>query len=355
MSARLLVMGAGTGAGNAFIRSVTAGDRSLGIVGCHDDRFVLKGSLAPRNYLLPASHAPRFAPALRRVIEAERVDLVVPTSDGAIGALARQRAWLGRRVFLPRSPVLRLCRDKYALAVRLAARGVPVPVTYPVTGLDRLAGIFRRLRSPARAWCRVRTGSASLAAGPVTGPEQARAWIRYWATTRGVPVTAFTLSEYLPGRDFFAQGLWKDGALVLVKTCERVSYWVGGSQPSGVSSVSHLAKTVRAPAVVEVCAAAIRAIDRAATGTFNFDLKENAAGIPCLTEINAGRFPSGTRLLEVGKHNLAAAYVRLALGDAVDVGEPYDVADDYYSVRDLDTLAGLYHADELFEGIEDAR
>jgi hypothetical protein len=30
------------------------------------------------------------------------------------------------------------------------------------------------------------------------------------------------------------------------------------------------------------------------------------------------------------------------------------VAADYYMVRDLDTLPGVFHADEFFEGVEDA-
>jgi hypothetical protein len=32
-----------------------------------------------------------------------------------------------------------------------------------------------------------------------------------------------------------------------------------------------------------------------------------------------------------------------------------DVAEGYYTVRDLDTLPGIFHAEELFEQIHDAR
>ena len=32
-----------------------------------------------------------------------------------------------------------------------------------------------------------------------------------------------------------------------------------------------------------------------------------------------------------------------------------DVAEDCYTVRDFDTVPGIFHADELFEGIDDAR
>jgi hypothetical protein len=54
----------------------------------------------------------------------------------------------------------------------------------------------------------------------------------------------------------------------------------------------------------------------------------------------------------VGKHNLPLTFVRLALGEPVGLREEYDAVDDYYLVRDLDTRPGVFHADELFEGIE---
>jgi len=190
----------------------------------------------------------------------------------------------------------------------------------------------------------------------VMRPEQARSWIAYWSEMRGVPATSFILSEYLPGRDFSCQAVWKAGTLVLVKTCERLSYFGGGGNPSGTSSISQLAKTVFAPEVVAVCTAAIRAIDPHASGTFNFDLRENSRGVPCLTEINAGRFPSGTSIFDLtGRSNLAATFVRVALDEPVRLRETYDPAEGYYTVRDLDTLTGVFRADELFDKIVDAR
>jgi hypothetical protein len=50
---------------------------------------------------------------------------------------------------------------------------------------------------------------------------------------------------------------------------------------------------------------------------------------------------------------MAATYVRLARGETVTIPEPYDVAEDWYMVRDLDTLPGIFHGEDLFAGIED--
>src|SRR5260370_12419326 len=95
---------------------------------------------------------------------------------------------------------------------------------------------------------------------------------------RGVTASSFILSEYLPGRDFGCQSLWKDGQLVLVKTYERLSYLGSGSQPAEVSSVAALAKTVFEPRVVETRAEAIRALDRKASCLSSTELKENSDG-----------------------------------------------------------------------------
>ena len=78
--------------------------------------------------------------------------------------------------------------------------------------------------------------------------------------------------------------------------------------------------------------------------------------MPCVTEINVGRLLSGTTIFDlVGRHNMAATYVRLALDEPVAIGDPYDVAPDHFMVRDLDTLPEIFHGDTLFDGVEDAR
>ena len=75
-----------------------------------------------------------------------------------------------------------------------------------------------------------------------------------------------------------------------------------------------------------------------------------------ITEINAGRFSLSTNVYDlVGRHNMAVTYVRLALGDQVAIREQYDVAEDYYMVRDLDTLPGIFHAEAFLGGMIDAR
>lgn len=354
MSGRLLVLGAGTAATNNFVRSLRDGDSTLGIIGCHDDRFVLKRSTADRNYLIPSATRPAFVRALCRIIRAERITLVIPNSDADVRTIARLRSRLPCRVFLPSMRSIELCQNKYRLNQTLAGRGVPVPATVPVRDLAGVAALFRRVARGSRAWCRIGRGTGSIGAVPVTSPEQARTWIRCWAGLRGIRPSAFLLSEYLPGRDFGCITLWRDGGLVLAKTCERLSYLGAGAYPGRVSSVAMLAKTVNEPGVVQICVDAVRAADPRPTGAFSVDLRENAHGVPCVTEINVGRLSSGLNIFDVtGKHNLALTFVRLGLGQPSEITDPYDVVEDYYMLRDVDTLPAIFHADDFFDGIEE--
>jgi len=353
---RVLVMRAGTGSSNNLVRSLHAVSDDVTVIGCHSDRFHLRRSEADRNYLIPLRDHPDLAHALHFVIAKERVNVVIPTTDDDVRTVSDVRASLPCRAFLPAPATIALCQDKYALSSKLEAVGVPVPRTLAISHLDEVEELFARLAPATRVWCRVRKGTGSLGATAVSSVEQARGWIGYWTEMRGIAVTDFTLSDYLPGRDFACQSVWKDGRVVLLKTTERVAYFGGAGGPSGVSSIGGIHKTVREPEVADICVAAVRAIDPAASGAFSIDLKVDRCGRPCVTEINVGRFLTGSPIFDLtGKHNMTATYVRLALDQPVQIDEPYDVTESYYMIRDLDTLPAILHADELSEGIEDAR
>jgi biotin carboxylase len=357
MKSHVLVTGAGTGAANNLIRSLKAALPSLVVVGGHHDRFVVTQSAADRNYLLSIDTPARMLRGLRRIVDTEAIDLRLPSTDVEVRTVSQIRGKIPCRVFLPRHSTIERCQDKYRLARFLRQAGVPVPDTYPVTRGAGMAAVFRRLTAAQPlVWCRARHGNGAVGAAPVRTLEQARSWVAYWKDMRGIRERGFTLAQYLPGRDFGCQSLWKGGRLVLIKTFERLSHVVRGSEASRVSSLAALTKMVHEPRVVEVCEEAIRRLDGRASGVFCVDLKEDADGVPCITEINAGRFSMSTNVYDLtGKYNMALAYVQLALGRCDVPPGTYDVVEDHYMVRDLDIPPGVLSADALFDGIIDAR
>ena len=103
---------------------------------------------------------------------------------------------------------------------------------------------------------------------------------------------------------------------------------------------------------MDICRAAINALSRRASGAFSVDLKENRAGLPCITEINAGRFFIGmTAFDQISAHGTATTFVALALNDPVALSYSYVTRPDYYVVRDLDILPGVFSAEDLFKTI----
>jgi glutathione synthase/RimK-type ligase-like ATP-grasp enzyme len=353
---RLLVLGAGTAAAENLLASLRHGDPSLVVLGAHEDRFVLRHSGADGRHLLPPPRTRGFVRALRGLTRDRGIDLVIPTSDVHVQVLSLARRQLAGKVFLPGSTMVDLCRDKYALISVLRRRGLAAPETHRITGRKSIDRIFARLGGKGPLFCRPRTGTCSRGGAAVSSPEEAWSWIRIWETMQGIPARSFTLAEYLPGRQIACQSVWRRGRMVLANTFERVAYFGVDNIPSGVTSLASLAKTVVEPDVVALCRQAIGAASPRASGAFSVDVKEDAHGRPHVTEINAGRLFMGmTAFDRILKHNMTLTWVRLALGQDVGLAEEYDTVDGYYMVRDLDMPPGLFHSEELFEGIEEAR
>ena len=139
--------------------------------------------------------------------------------------------------------------------------------------------------------------------------------------------------------------------MIRTQAVEALSYFAAGNNPSGIFSLSNLAKTVAAPEAVKVAISAVEAVEKRPSGTFFIELREAANGVPSITEINAGRFPSGvTALLAIGEDNMVEAFAAAAIGAKVPVAaEPYGSASEYYMVRDIDALPAVFPAAELLK------
>jgi carbamoyl-phosphate synthase large subunit len=363
MTCRLLITNAGTGATGNLMRSLVQTRSDLFLVGCHSDRFLLKKSPANRNFLIPpfgegSAGEPAFERVLRTILRQERIDVTIPGNDRDARALAaiHEREPLSCRTLLPAARTIDGCQDKCELSLYLRERGIPAPRTYALTDALSVREAWDALQPRDLAWCRIRRGFASRGATKVRDPEQAWAWISYWHVMRGVPVEEFTLCEFLPGRDYNVQAVYLRGRTVLMKMSERLSYLNADQHASGMASTPAVAKTVWIPAAFDACEAALRSLEPEISGVFSIDLKENESGVPCITEINAGRFAMITSLYDLTpRYSMADTYLRLAVGDPVDIDDARENPGEYYLLRELDTLPSVMHRDELFEGVERIR
>jgi carbamoyl-phosphate synthase large subunit len=109
-----------------------------------------------------------------------------------------------------------------------------------------------------------------------------------------------------------------------------------------------VARTVHRADVNDVATRAILAADGSPHGVFCVDLKENAAGVPLVTEINCGRFFTTSNFYAHCGVNFPHLYVRLGMGEHVPALPPYDaVPAGWWWVRMVDMGFALVKGDDF--------
>lgn len=335
---RILVTGAGGAAAANFVHSLRLAPERFYVVGTDASKYHLELSPVDARYLLPRADDPGYLDELNALVEAEGVDVVHPQPEQEVLFLSREHERVQAATFLPRVETVAICQDKATFAARVAEAGLPAPRFARAVDEDSLRQATASiLETREQAWVRAVRGAGARASLPVSSPDQAAAWIRYWIEQRGLGFADFMVSEFLPGREFAFQSVWVDGELVTSAARERLEYVFGHLMPSGQSSSPSVARTVHRDDVNELASRAVTAVDAEATGVFCVDLKEDEEGRPLVTEINAGRFFTTSNFLAEAGANMPYEYVRLALGESPDELPRFDAVEpDLYWVRMID-------------------
>ncbi len=344
---RILVTGAGGNAARNFVASLRMAEEPFHIVGVDTNPFHLACAEVEARRLVPRCDDPGYLDALRSVIARERIDLVHPQPDVEVAFLSEHRAEIPARLMLPSEAAVRTCHDKLACNRVLDAAGVPVPASYAIRDYADLPDLTDALRAKSeKIWVRAVRGAGSRAALPVRTGAEAEGWIRYWAANKGLAPSDFMVAEFLPGKEFAFQSLWHRGALVTSMARERMEYLFGNLMPSGQSSSPSIARTVHRDDVNDVSVRAVRAVDAEPHGVYCVDMKENASGVPCVTEINLGRFFTTSNFFSAAGCNMPYYYVRLAFGEDLPEMPAFNPLDaDLYWVRGVDRTPRLFRGD----------
>ena len=341
---RVLVTGAGGPASTNFIRSLRLAPEPFYIVGTDANGIHLALSHADENHELPMVNDPEYLPQLNTLIKKTNVGFVHAQPDVEVHFLSQRRTELAAPMLLPPHETIELCSDKLAFAECQAKGGIPVAETYAITDEASLAAAVNSLLARhEKVWVRARRGAGGRASLPVTAAEEAVMWARYWAK-RGVAIGDFMVQEFLPGREFAFQSIWREGEIVTSQARERTEYLFGFLTPSGQTSSPAVARTVHRQDVNETAAAAVRAVDARATGVFCVDLKENKEGAPCVTEINAGRFFTTSIFFSQAGCNMPYYYTRMAYDEPLPELPKFNaLPEDLYWVRLMDMGDRLLH------------
>lgn len=316
---RILVTGAGGAAAISFIKAVSGNDVCLFAADADPLAVGLYLVPPPRRLVLPLGKAPAFAARLLEYCVAHRIDLVVPTVDAELAALAGQSEEFSRRairLMLAPLPALSTCLDKWAL--HQACEGV---VRRPRTavfepGLDVRGWRFPLVIKP-------RVGSGGRGVRVLNTPEELSQVARS---------SALLVQEWLPGNEYSVDVLSdQDGRVISAVPRERLRV------DSGVAVV---ARVIRDHELIAAAARVAMAVGL--TYVCNVQFKRDRAGRISLLEINP-RFPGTMPATVAAGVNMPRLSIQLALGCLVP--------DQMYAFREVAVVRFLAEkfvtADEL--------
>ena len=343
---RILCTGAGGPAGINFTMSLRAAPEKITLVGTDSNEYFLNLAITDSRYLVPRAKDPAYIDKLNEIINKEKIEFFHAQPDIEVEVVSENREKLDAPVFLPSKAAVVACQDKLESARVWRKKNVPVARTLEVRKDEDIDRAFAEFGSPI--WVRARHGAGGKGSTPADNRETAVAWINYWKS-RGVD-WEFIAQEHLPGRNIAFHSLWKDGELVVSMARERLEYIYAYLAPSGITGTPAVQKTVHYDAVNKIGTEAVLSIDSKFSGIASVDLKENAAGVPCVTEINPGRmfttsyfFSFASKVLRKDYFaNIPYLYTKLAYKESIPAIPKYNVLPaDVQWIRHMDAPARL--------------
>lgn len=335
---KILITGCAGAAATNFIKCLKNSALELFIVGTDMNAMQLGLSLCDKTYQVLSCLDDEYINQINDIIKREQIDLLYPQTDMEVEIISKKRDELLCNVFLPVDSAVQLCRNKQSSYERMLDSGVAVADSVEFNNPEEVVNLFGEMISKhSKLWVRASKGAGSRAALPVKDLAIAREWIKFWTDSNRLEVNQFQLSEFLPGKDFAFQSVWYKGELICSFARERLEYMFGNLMPSGQSSSASVARSIHSDIVNQTAVKAIRSVDSKPHGVFCVDLKENKHGVPCVTEINIGRFFTTCDFAMKAGCNMPEIYLQLAFGIELCEKKPYNsIEENLLWIRNVD-------------------
>ena len=332
----ILLTGIGGVTPQSIAKSLRISNEKYKIVGV-DSSITANGlymkNLFDSTYLVPVCTCDEYYNKLNKIIKKESIELVIISPDFEVQEVSRNRHKLNAKVILPDDKLIQVITDKIKTYEYLSSTDFVPKFTLIHTEKD-LLDFTDKYGTPF--WVRNFVGTSGLGSLKIESFEQAKFWIDYnngWSH--------FMASEYLPGRNFGFQVVFKDGELISSACYERKSYIMGKVAPSGISGNAAYGVFVHRADINKIAVESINILCSKlgikAHGMLTVDLKEDENGVPKLTEINP-RHIAPTYCFAKAGVNFSEIMVRIGLGKSVDGLSQYDsINPNYILLRGVDS------------------
>jgi len=343
---RILVTGAGGPASINFVMSLRISPEKLYITGVDVNKFRIHLAPVDNKFIVPKAMEKNYIDTLNEIIRKEKLEFVHSQPDVEVRVLSENRERLEANVFLPSKEAIRICQDKSKSAKVWLKKGIPTAKVVEIKNEKDIERAFDKLGSPI--WIRAKHGAGGRGSTPAYNVETAISWINYWKA-RGEK-WEFIAQEFLRGRNLAFHSIWKEGELVVSMARERIEYIYPYLAPSGITGTPAVQRTIHDQKVNEIATEAVLAIDSNFSGIACVDLKENDNGVPCVTEINAGRmfttsffFSYASKVLYGDyRSNFPYIYLKLAYKERIPDFPKFNILPEgLYWIRHIDAPACL--------------
>jgi carbamoyl-phosphate synthase large subunit len=343
---RILITGAGGPAGINFVMSMRIAPEKMMLTGTEADEYFLHLASTDKTYLIPKANEEGYTERLNDIVRKEKIEFLHPQPDAEVAIVSENREKLETNVFLPSKRAVKACQDKLESASLWQKKGVPVARVLELRSEPDIDKAFEEFGKPI--WIRARHGAGGKGSTPAYNKATALSWVKYWKARN--MEWEFIAQEHLPGRNMGFHSLWKEGELVASMARERLEYIYPHLAPSGITGTPAVQRTVHEETVNRIGTESVLAIDPNFNGIACVDLKENKDGVPCVTEINAGRmfttsyfFSYASKILRNDFFgNIPYLYVKLAYEESIPNVPKYNVLpENVYWIRHIDAPARL--------------
>lgn len=109
----VLVTGIGGNVGQGILRNIRSLDLPVKVLGCDIASFTPGNHLCEKVFKVPYSYEEGFIPKIREIVEAEKVDMIIPSTDYEVFYLASHRSEINSIILASDADITEKFLDKY--------------------------------------------------------------------------------------------------------------------------------------------------------------------------------------------------------------------------------------------------
>lgn len=121
----IIVTGIGGNVGQGVLRNIKTLNLDTRIIGLDVASFTAGNHLCDRTYKVPFSYLDSYIPTVQEIIDYEKVDLIIPTTDYEVYYLSLNQNILGAKVVASAAEIAKIYLDKYLTYQHHAKLNIP--------------------------------------------------------------------------------------------------------------------------------------------------------------------------------------------------------------------------------------